>query len=270
MFHTLLSLPSPPSPVIFEAGPFTLRYYGLFIALGIVVGTRLASRELARRGYDGALALESLLFVVPLGIIGARVYYVATNYDLYANNPFPEVFRIWNGGLEIYGAVAGGFLGALLFGWYRGINPLTFADAAACGLVLAQAVGRWGDYFNQEHFGRSSELPWAINISPEKRPAQFADITSFHPTFAYEAIWDVLVCLILLWLARSLSERLKSGDIFLLYVSLYSVGYFLVETLRLAPEDLFVSGILALGCALILLLRHVRSPREQRPKPADA
>jgi phosphatidylglycerol---prolipoprotein diacylglyceryl transferase len=268
MFHTLLSLPSPPSPIIFEAGPFTLRYYGLFIALGIAVGTWLTSRELARRGYDGALALESLFFIVPLGLVGARAYYVARNYDLYATNPFPEVLRIWNGGLEIYGALAGGFLGVLLFGWYRSISPLAFADAAAPGLVLGQAIGRWGDYFNQELFGRASELPWAIRIAPDNRPAQFADDTSFHPTFLYESLWGVLLCLVLLWIARRYSERLKAGDVFLAYVILYSAGHFLVETLRPAP-DLFVSGVLASGCALVLLLRRVRLAK-RRPNPVDA
>jgi prolipoprotein diacylglyceryl transferase len=267
MFHTLLSLPSPPSPIIFEAGPFTLRYYGLFIALGIAVGTWLVNRELARRGYDGALALESLLFVVPLGLVGARVSYVASNYELYANNPFPEVLRIWNGGIELYGAVAGGFLGVLLFGWFRSISPLSFADAAAPGLVLAQAIGRWGDYFNQELFGRPTGLPWAIRISPGNRPAQFADATSFHPTFLYEAIWDVLVCLVLLWIARSFSKRLKAGDVFLLYVTFYSVGHFFVGTLRLVP-NLYVSGILALGSALILLLRYYSRLPQERPKPS--
>jgi prolipoprotein diacylglyceryl transferase len=265
----LLSLPSPTSPVIFEVGPFTLRYYGLFIALGIVVGTWLTGRELARRGYDGALAMESLFFVVPLGLIGARLYYVLAEYERYAANPFPEVLEIWNGGLEIYGAVAGGILGVLLFSWYRGISPLVFADAAAPGVVLAQAVGRWGDYFNQELFGRPTDLPWAIRIAPENRPAEFADAMSFHPTFLYEALWDVLVCLVLLWIARRFSERLKAGAVFLLYVILYFVGHFLVVTLRPDPAtfliagsirgDLFVSGVLALGSALILFLQLFRS-----------
>jgi phosphatidylglycerol:prolipoprotein diacylglycerol transferase len=264
----LLSLPSPSSPVMFEIGPFALRYYGLCIALGIAVGTWLTGRELARKGYDASLALDSLFFVIPLGFVGARVYHVLTDYHLYADDPFPGVLEVWNGGLGIYGAVAGGFLGVLLFSWYRGISALDFADAVAPGLVLAQAIGRWGNYFNQELFGRPSDLPWAIRIDPENRPVQFADVSSFHPTFLYEALWDVLVCLALLWIARRFEERLKAGDLFIIYVSLYSVGRFFVETLRVDPAfliggstrgNLFVSSVLALGFALILFLRHSRT-----------
>ncbi len=272
MPYLFLTLPSPPSPIILELGPLALRYYGLCIALGVALGTWLTGRELTRRGYDGSLALDALLFVLPLGFIGARAYHVATDYDLYAGDPFPGVFEVWNGGLGIYGAVAGGFLGVLLFGWYRDISPLAFADAAAPGLILAQAVGRWGNYFNQELFGRPSSLPWAIRIEPENRPAGYADAEAFHPTFLYESIWDVLVCLILLWVARRFADRLKNGDVFLLYVSLYSVGRFFVEALRIDPAfligtsirgNLFVSSVLALGFAMILLLRHSRAPRKR-------
>jgi prolipoprotein diacylglyceryl transferase len=271
----LLSLPSPPSPVIFEVGPIALSYHGLLIALGIAVGTWLTARELARRGYDGALALGSLFLVVPLGVVGGRLYHVLTEYHRYTRNPFPKVLEGWEGGLGIYGAVAGGFLGLLLFSWYRGISPLAFADAAAPGLVLGQAIGRWGNYFNQELFGRPSDLPWAIGIAPENRPTEFADATSFHPTFLYESLWDVLVCLALLWVARRFSERLKDGDVFVLYVSLYSVGRFLIETLRIDAAfvvgssirgNLFVSGVLALGFALVLVLRHLRT-LQKRSEP---
>jgi phosphatidylglycerol:prolipoprotein diacylglycerol transferase len=264
----LFSLPSPPSPFIFEVGPIALSYHGLLIALGIAAGTWLTGRELARRGYDSALALGALFFVVPLGVVGARLYHVVTEYHRYTRNPFPKVLETYDGGLGIYGAVAGGFLGLLLFSWYRAISPLTFADAAAPGLLLGQAIGRWGNYFNQELFGRPSDLPWAIYIAPLNRPPEFADATSFHPTFLYEAIWDVLVCLILLWIARRFSERLRAGDVFMLYVCLYSVGRFLVETLRIDEAfvvgssirgNLFVSGVLAIGFALVLVLRHSRT-----------
>src|ERR687895_440759 len=267
----LLSLPSPPSPVIFEAGPFALRWYGLCIALGIAAATWLTGRELARKGYDSTLALDSLFFVVPLGFIGARIYHVTTDYDLYADDPIPDVFAVWNGGLGIYGAVAGGFLGLVLFGWYRGVSPLVLADAPAPGLVLGQAIGRWGNYFNQELFGRPSDLPWAIRIASENRPVEFADAETFHPTFLYESIWDLLVFLALLWIARRFANRLRDGDILLLYVSLYSVGRFFVETLRIDPAfligdsirgNLFVSSVLALGFGLVFFLRHSRPPRK--------
>ena len=269
----LLSLPSPPSPVIFEAGPFALRYYGLFIAFGIGVATWLTGRELERKGYDSVLAVDSLFFIVPTGFVGARAYHVITDYDLYAGDPFPGVFEVWNGGLGIYGGVLGGFIGLLIFARIRGISPLVLADAIAPGLILAQAIGRWGNYFNQELFGRPSDLPWAIEIAPENRPIEFADAASFHPTFLYESIWNALVCLALLWIARRFAERLRDGDLFLLYVSLYSVGRFFVETLRIDPAfliggsirgNLFVSSVLALGCALILFLRHSGSSGRQR------
>ena len=270
MFYPLLTLPSPSSPIIFEAGPFALRYYGLCIALGIAAGTWLTSRELARKGYDPALALDALFFTVPLGFIGARAYHVATDYDLYTGDPFPGVFAVWNGGLGIYGAVIGGFIGVLIFARVRGISPLVFADAAAPGLILAQAIGRWGNYFNQELFGRPSKLPWAIEIAPDNRPADFADATAFHPTFLYESIWNLLVCLALLWIARRFADRLKNGDILLLYVSLYSVGRFFVEALRVDPAflignfrgNLFVASVLALTFALIFFLRH-SAPRKR-------
>jgi phosphatidylglycerol:prolipoprotein diacylglycerol transferase len=274
-----LTLPSPSSPVIFEAGPFALRYYGLCIALGIALATWLTARELVRKGYDSTLALDALFFIVPLGFIGARVYHVLTDYELYQKDPIPGIFEVWNGGLGIYGAVIGGFLGLLLFSRIRGINALAFADAAAPGLILAQAVGRWGNYFNQELFGRPSDLPWAIEIAPENRPPGFQDVTSFHPTFLYESIWDVLVALILLWVARRFANHLKNGDVFLLYVCLYSVGRFFVETLRIDPAfpigdfrgNLFVSSVLALTFALILFLRHASTGRgSSRKRPADS
>ena len=263
----LASIPSPTSPVAFEIGPLALSYYGLFVALGIIVGTWLTGMELARKGYAGgyALALEALFFVVPLGLVGARLSYVVANYDQYASNPIPAVLEVWVGGLEIYGGLVGGFIGLMIFARLRGISLLAFADAAAPGVVLAQAIGHWGDYFNQELFGKPSDLPWAIRISPENRPTEFADATSFHPTFLYESIWDVLVCLILLWAARRFGGSLRDGSVFLLYAVLYSVGYLAVDTLRLdstalplvgSIQGVFFVSILALGIALILAFRY--------------
>ena len=274
LLAALATLPSPPSPILFEAGPFALRYYGLFIALGIALGTWIAARELNRRDYDGTLALDALYFVVPLGFIGARLYHVITDYELYSDDPFPGVLEVWNGGLGIYGAVIGGFVGLLIFARVRDVNPLVLADAAAPGLALAQAAGRWGNYFNQELFGRPSDLPWAIEIAPEHRPPGFREVETFHPTFLYESVWDVLVALVLLFVARRFARSLKYGDIALLYVSLYSAGRFFVEALRIDPAfligegirgNLFVASVLALTFALILFLRHASAGRKRPP-----
>lgn len=267
----LLSVPSPPSPIIFEAGPFALRYYGLCITLGIAAGTWLTSRQLDKRGYDGALAIDSLLFLIVPGFIGARIYHVITDYGLYASDPIPGIFEVWNGGLGIYGAVAGGVIGALFFTWYRGISFLDFADSVAPGLILAQALGRWGNFFNQELFGRPTDLPWAIRIAPENRPTQYADATTFHPTFLYESILNVLICLALLYIGRRFVSWLRAGDIFIIYVALYSTARFFMETLRIDPAfliggdfrgNLLVASLLALLAAMVLLMRHARSPRK--------
>lgn len=270
----MLSLPSPPSPILFEAGPIALRYYGLFIALAIVVGTWLASRELDRKGYDPTAALDSLFFVIPPGFVGARLYHVITDWGLYSDN-FTGVFEVWNGGLGIYGAVAGGFLGALAFCWWRQISVLEFADAAAPGLIIGQAIGRWGNYFNQELFGRPTNLPWGIRIAEENRPFGFEEVEVFHPTFLYESLWNLAVGLVLLWIARRFAGWLMAGDLFLIYVSLYSVGRFFVEALRIDPAfiigtfrgNLFVAAILALTFGLILLLRHAQSSSKNRRRP---
>lgn len=274
-FWALLSLPSPPSPTLFEIGPLALSYHGLFIALGIVVGTWVTGRQLAARGYDGGIALEALLVVVPAGVVGARLYHVVTEYDRYATRPL-SALKVWDGGLAIYGAVAGGLVGLVIFCWLRGgVGPLAFADAAAPGLALGQAVGRWGNYFNQELFGLPSNLPWAIEIVPQNRPVEYADATTFHPTFAYEALWDALLCLALLWSARRFARFIKDGDIFLLYVGLYAFGRFLVETLRVdrafiigetIPGNLAVSAVLVVGAGVVLYLRHQGRPSAKSGK----
>ncbi len=270
----LLTLPSPPSPIIFHIGPLALRYYGLLIAIGVAVATWLAGKELVRRGYDKELALDALPFVVIPAFIGARLYHVVTDYELYRGHPFPDVFEVWKGGLGIYGAVAGGLLGAWVFCRWRGISVLAFADAGAPGLALAQAIGRWGNYFNQELFGHPSNLPWAIRIAPQNRPPQYANDPAFQPTFFYESVWDFFVCLVLLWVARRFAVRLKSGDVFFLWAVLYSFGRFFTTSMRVDQEfpiaggisgNLLVSGALFFGFILVIFLRHARSPRKQPP-----
>jgi phosphatidylglycerol:prolipoprotein diacylglycerol transferase len=272
----LASIPSPPRGVIY-LGPLPIRAYALFIIAGIVVAVVVGNRRLvARGGPDGAMA-EVATWAVPFGLAGARLYHVVTNPELYwgaHGQGTAAAFEVWHGGLGIWGGVLGGALGAWIACRLRGLNFAVVADALAPGLVLAQAVGRWGNYFNQELFGLPSNLPWAIEIAPVNRPSGFTSEATFHPTFLYESIWDVLVCLILLFVARRFADSLKNGDIALLYVCLYSVGRFFVETLRIDPAfligdfrgNLFVASVLALTFALILFLRHAgRSSPRKRP-----
>lgn len=148
---------------------------------------------------------------------------------------------------------------------------MTLADSAAPGLIIGQAIGRWGNYFNQELFGRPSDLPWALRIAPENRPAGFEDVQAFHPTFLYESVWNLAIGLVLLWLARKFAGGLKTGDIFVLYVSLYSVGRFFMELLRIDRAffigegfrgNLLVSSLLAVSFALLFMLRHARRSQQ--------
>ncbi|WP_273846260.1 prolipoprotein diacylglyceryl transferase [Rubrobacter calidifluminis] len=260
----LLSFPSPPSPV-FHIGPLTLHYYGLFIAVGVAVATWLGGKELERRGYPRETALDALLYVIIPGLVGARLYHVVTDYELYRGHPFPGVFEIWDGGLGIYGAVAGGLVGLAFFCWRRKIDLLRFMDAGAPGLAFAQSIGRWGNYFNQELFGHPSNLPWAIRIDPQYRPPQYAHYTSFQPTFFYESVWDFFVGFALLWVARRSGWNLKRGDIFFLWVVLYSFGRFFTTMMRVDTEfpiiggisgNLLVSAALVIGFSLVVFLRH--------------
>lgn len=215
--------------------------------------------------------MDSLLYIIPPGFVGARLYHVITDYELYTDD-WTGIFAVWNGGLGIYGAVAGGLLGAYVFCRTRGLGVLTFADSAAPGIIIGQAIGRWGNYFNQELFGRPSDLPWAIRIAPENRPQGFGDATAFHPTFLYESIWNLVIGLFLLWAARRFAPRLKTGDVFTLYVSLYSVGRFFMELLRIDYAffigegfrgNLLVSSLLALGFALLFAMRHAGGPGQR-------
>ncbi len=168
-------------------------------------------------------------------------------------------------------------MGLVTFAWVRGIGPLALADAAAPGVALGQAVGRWGDYFNQKLFGEPSGLPWAIRISPENRPPELADAQTFHPAFLYESIWDVLICLLLLWIARRFAAAPEGRrHLLALLHPLLGRVCFIVGTLRVDPTsfmvwgsvrgDLVVAGVLALGSALILLIRHLFSPRGHSQK----
>ena len=194
-------LPSPPTPVVFDVGPLTLRYFGLCIVAGIIVGTWLTARQLASRGYDSGLALESLFFIVPFGLAGARLYWVYLSWETCCASDPMQALNIRGGGISIHGAIAFGTLSIWLYCRYYGLRFWRWIDIVVPAMALGQAIGRWGNFTNQEAFGNPTSLPWGIFISPEHRPAAFATYEYFHPTFLYESIYNLAACVFLTWCA---------------------------------------------------------------------
>jgi prolipoprotein diacylglyceryl transferase len=227
----IASIPSPGQSV-WHIGPFPIRAYAMCILAGIVVAVWITQRRLNDRGGKPGQALDVAVWAVPFGIVGGRIYHVITDPELYfaaGRNPW-NAFAIWNGGLGIWGAVALGIVGAWIGCRRHGVRLLDYADAAAPGIVLAQAIGRWGNYFNQELFGGPTSLPWGLEISPANRPPGYTQYATFQPTFLYESLWCVLVALALVQIDRRFT--LARGQIFALYGMLYTIGRGLIELLR--------------------------------------
>jgi prolipoprotein diacylglyceryl transferase len=229
---TLLSIPSP-SRAVWEIAGFPIRAYALCIIAGIIVAMVISTRRWRARGGTSD-SLEAVVAVaVPFGIIGARLYHVATDYHLYfgpGRHPV-DALKIWEGGLGVWGAIAFGALGAWLVARRRQIRFLALLDALAPGILVAQAIGRLGNWFNQELFGQPTSLPWGLQIAPQYRPAGFEQFDTFHPTFLYEMLWNLAAAVVLVVLDRRL--RLGHGKVFALYVLLYTAGRFWIEALRI-------------------------------------
>ncbi len=226
-------IPSPSQGTWELFGLIPIRAYALCIIAGIVVAMVVSVRRWEARGGTRD-TLESVVIVaVPFGIVGARLYHVITDYELYfgPGRVWYHAFYIWQGGLGIWGAVALGAFGAWLVARRRKVRFAALLDACAPGIVIAQALGRIGNYFNQELFGRPTTLPWGLEIAPQYRPSGFTQYATFHPTFLYELIWDLAVAAVLLWADRRF--RLGHGKVFTLYVVLYTAGRFWIEALRI-------------------------------------
>jgi prolipoprotein diacylglyceryl transferase len=268
--HALLaSIPSPSSPLIVEVGPLKLRWYGTLIAIGIVLAGYLAMRELARRHLDPELAYQVASWCVPFGIVGARLYHVVTDWDRFSGH-LTRIPALWEGGLGLPGVIAGGALGAAIGARRAGLPVLVVFDCLAPGLVAAQALGRFGNYFNQELFGGPTSLPWGLEIDPAHRPAQYASDPTFHPTFLYESIWNLLVCLVLLQLSRRAWSRLVPGTIFAAYLALYAPVRALLESVRVDPaqmlfgvrfNQLLFSAVFVLASTWFVLAWRRRLPK---------
>jgi prolipoprotein diacylglyceryl transferase len=264
----LASIPSPPQGVWY-LGPIPIRAYALCIIAGILAAIWLTQRRWTACGGTKDDVLDIAVWAVPFGVIGGRIYHLITDPELYfvpGQDPIRALY-IWDGGLGIWGAVALGAVGAWIGCRRRGISLWAFADALAPGLVLAQAIGRWGNYFNQELYGAPTTLPWALQIDPAHRPPDTPNIGLYHPTFLYECLWDIGVALLLLWIDRR--HRLGTGKLFTLYVAAYTVGRAWVEWLRVDHAN-HILGLRLNDWTCLIVFLGALAVLLWRRKPADA
>jgi len=247
------SIPSP-SQGVWHLGPFPLRGYALSIILGIALAIWIGERRWRARGGDPGTIGDIALWAVPFGIVGGRLYHVITSPQAYfaaGGRPLHALF-IWEGGLGIWGAVALGALGAFIGARRAGVSTPAVGDAIAPGIAVAQAVGRWGNWFNQELFGRPTTLPWGLRIDPAHRPAGYEQYSTFHPTFLYESLWMLVTAAVLVWVGRRFA--IGHGRLFLLYVMLYCVIRLPMELLRIDPANHILGQRLNVWVAIVVFL----------------
>ena len=258
----------------FQIGPLTIRYYGIIVMLGAIAAAWLASREARRRGESSELVWDGLVWVLIGGIIGARIWHILTPPEsmvavgittrFYLTHPL-DALAIWNGGLGIPGAIIGGVLALYVFTRNHKLNFGVWMDIVAPALALGQAIGRWGNYFNQELYGQPTNLPWGIQIDPQYRLPGYENQATYHPLFLYESLWNFGIVALLLWLERRYEKSLLPGDLFLIYLIAYPTGRLLLEFLRLDPSQvggINVNQLIMLIVALLsaggLIWRHIR------------
>jgi phosphatidylglycerol---prolipoprotein diacylglyceryl transferase len=235
MLHNYLLFASP-GPNIFQIGSFTLRWYGLLIASAVLIGVNLSIYLAKKRQLSGDLIGDLSIWLVLAAIPCARLYYVLFKWDYYGQHP-QEIVAIWQGGIAIHGAILGGTLAAWIFAKIKQVNFWELADVVTPSLVLGQAIGRWGNFFNSEAFGAPLEgdWPWKLYIPSSRRPDEYMDKEYFHPTFLYESLWDLgIFGILMLLFQRSLRSRqpLKQGSLFMIYLITYSLGRLWIESLR--------------------------------------
>jgi prolipoprotein diacylglyceryl transferase len=274
------SIPSPSSGEI-DVGPLTLHAYGFMLLVAILAATALAGVLWTRRGGDWDLVFRVAMWGVVGGIVGARLYHVATSWSEIDDPKWKGILEIWEGGLGIWGGITGG----VLVGWIvihrAGASMFAFMDAVAPGLLLAQAIGRWGNYFNQELFGVPTNRPWGLEIDPENRPEQYAGSDTFHPVFLYESLWSLLgVGVLLLLYTRG---RIRAPGIFCLYVAWYAFARFFLEQIRTDEAHEYLGlrlnayvSLVVFGLAIAAFVwsqrrsDRPRERRERRPQAAPA
>lgn len=241
-------------PIAFEILGLPIRWYGILMSTSILLGLLLAMHLAKKNNFDPEKILDLIFVAVPAAVIGARLYYVIFTWSYYSNN-LGEIFKVWRGGLAIHGAVIGGVIAGYIYAKKKNLSFFLLADFCAPSLILGQAIGRWGNFFNQEAYGRETDLPWAIIVNdPVKGPI------SVHPTFLYESIWNLSLFLFLLWYGK---RKKVDGEVFMLYGIIYSIGRFFVEGLRtdsLMFLGMRVAQLVSIGTIFIciLILRSLR------------
>ena len=245
-----------PGPDLFTLGPVTVRWYGLLIASAVLIGVALSQFLAKKRGIDPEKVGDMVIWLVLLAIPCARLYYVAFEWPAYASRP-GDIVAIWKGGIAIHGAVLGGTLGAYLFARFNKLSFWQLSDIIAPSLILGQAIGRWGNFFNSEAFGAPTDLPWKLFIPLANRPADYREFEYFHPTFLYESLWNLGVFALLIalffWGQKQNQRnpgRFRAGTLFLVYMIAYSAGRFWIEGLRtdsLMIGPLRIAQMISLG-----------------------
>ncbi|MCX5939591.1 MAG: prolipoprotein diacylglyceryl transferase [Cyanobium sp. LacPavin_0818_WC50_MAG_67_9] len=277
---SVLATFTSPGPLVFQLGPVALRWYGLLIAVAVLLGLSLSTRLGRARGIEPGLIADLLPVLVLGAVIGARLYYVALEWRQYSGN-WLDAIAIWRGGIAIHGALLGGTLATVLFCRWRRQPFWPLLDVLVPAVALGQAIGRWGNFFNSEAFGRPTDLPWKLFIPVAQRPVEFLDQAHFHPTFLYESVWNLGVCILLLVLFRQASRgriQLLPGALSCVYVMAYSSGRVWIEGLRLDPLCLlanppFCEGGLRMAQLVSLLLIGLGAAglwwlyRRRRPLP---
>jgi phosphatidylglycerol---prolipoprotein diacylglyceryl transferase len=272
-------------PTGFTIGPFSIYYYGIILMLGALAGAWLADREAKRRGLNSEMVWDALIWVLIGGIIGARLWHIFTpppsmveqgiTTEWYLRHPL-DMLNTRMGGLGIPGAIIGGFIALYLFTRRRKTNFAVWADIGAPALALGQAIGRWGNFINQEVYGAPTDLPWAITIDPQHRLPEYQNFATYHPLFLYESLWNAANLILLLWLGRKYQHRLKPGDLFITYLFVYPLGRFLLEFLRLDAAQIAginanqtASIIVAVAAGVAIFLRHRPGQTVQESQPTD-
>jgi len=257
----VLLIPSPSVSAL-SIGPLTIRLYALCIITGIAVAIWIGRRRYSNLGGNPDDVSEVAIWAVPFGIIGGRIYHVISSPQQYfgANGNPADALRIWQGGLGIWGAISLGAVGAYIY-FKTHKTTLSFAkllDSLAPGVIIAQAIGRIGNYFNQEVFGKPTTLPWAIEIEAKNRPDGYEAITTFHPTFFYELLWCLFIAYLLIKLPGFLkSVACNSGDIFALYVAGYTAGRLWIEALRIDEANYILGLRLNIWVSIIVFIAAV-------------